>query len=587
VTGSDAFEVWAPRPDRVELVVEGRRVAAERLDRPGWWRAVADGAGPDARYGWSLDGSDPLPDPRTRRQPDGVLGASQRVDPATFAFGDRGWRAPPRGSLITYELHVGTFTPEGTFDAAAERLDHLVDLGVTAVEVLPIASFPGVHGWGYDGVHLAAAHQPYGGPAGFARLVDACHHHGLAVILDVVFNHLGPMGNVLGRYGPYFTDRIATPWGDAVNLDGPDSDEVRAFLRDVARWWLVDCHVDGLRLDAVHALHDLSARPFLAELADEVRAWSASVERPLVLVAESDRNDPSYVEPAEAGGIGLDGMWADDLHHVLHVALTGERDGYYEDYEGTPGELADVLVHGYRYRDRRSPHRGRRVGRALGQHTPLDRLVVCAQNHDQIGNRARGDRLTHIAGTQVAYAAAAVVLLGPASPLLFQGEEWAASSPFAYLTDHPDPELAEAVRTGRRAEFAAFGWDPEDIPDPQDPATREMSVLRWDERTGGDHGEVLAWYRTLIGLRRTRPELRDARQGTVEAHADDDAGWLRFRRGRIEVVVNLGAATMEVPLPADLGPALAASPGATTGQEGVAVLPRGGALVLEVVPDRP
>jgi maltooligosyltrehalose trehalohydrolase len=279
-------------------------------------------------------------------------------------------------------------------------------------------------------------------------------------------------------------------------------------------------------------------------------------------------------------------MWADDLHHVLHVALTGERDGYYEDYEGTPGELADVLVHGYRYRDRWSPHRKRRVGRPLGHHTQLDRLVVCAQNHDQIGNRARGDRLTHIAGGDVAYAAAAVVLLGPASPLLFQGEEWAASTPFAYMTDHPDPDLAEAVRTGRRAEFAAFGWDPEDIPDPQDPATRDMSVLRWDERTEGDHAEVLAWYRTLIALRRSRSELRDARQGAVEVHADDRAGWLRFRRGELEVVVNLGAGPVEVALPDDIGPVLAASPGATAGQDAGCILPRGGALVLEVGPAR-
>jgi maltooligosyltrehalose trehalohydrolase len=583
---SRRFEVWAPHPDRVALSVEGREVPADRSEG-GWWVAEADDAPPDARYRWILDGAAPVPDPRSRRQPDGVLGASQLVPEGFATWTDEGFRPPPPTSLALYELHVGTFTAAGTFDAAIERIDHLVDLGVNAVEVMPIASFPGVRGWGYDGVSLSAAHEPYGGPAGFARFVDACHRAGLAVVLDVVLNHLGPLGNHLARFGPYFTDAVSTPWGDALNLDGPGSDEVRAFLLDVCRWWLVDLHVDGLRLDAVHALHDTSPRHLLGELAAEAGTWAAATERRLGLIAESDRNDPAYVTPLEAGGIGLDAMWADDCHHVLHVALTGERDGYYEDYTGVPSELADVLAHGYLYRGQRSRHRQRPVGRPLPPDVGLDRVVWSAQNHDQVGNRARGERLGHLTGTGRLYAPAAVVLLGPAVPMVFQGEEWAASTPFGYVTDHPDPDLAEAVRSGRRAEFAAFGWDPEDVLDPQDPATHDRSVLRWDELDRAPHAEILTWYRTLLGLRRARPELRDGRQGAIAVEADDDAGWVRFRRHgagpahpATEVVVNLGAEPAPVPVDARLVP-LALSPG-TEHRGPRVVVPAGGAAVLEV-----
>ena len=533
------FEVWAPRPERVELELGGRPVPMER-DDDGWWRADVE-ASPGDRYGFRLDGGDPRPDPRSRWQPDGVPGPSAVFDLAAHRWEDDGFRAPPFGAWTIYELHVGTFTPGGTFDAAIERLGHLADLGISTIEVMPVAAFPGRHGWGYDGVQLWAAHEPYGGPAGFQRFVDAAHQLGLAVILDVVHNHLGPLGNHLAEFGPYFTDRVRTPWGDAVNLDGPDSDEVRAFMAGSACAWLRDFHLDGLRLDAVHALHDQSARPFLAELAEEVAVLESQLGRPMPLVAESDLNDPRLVEPPEAGGLGLRATWADELHHAVHVACTGEQLGYYEDHSGTPAELADVLTHGYLHRGHRSTHRRRRHGRSLRPETPLDRMVVASQNHDQIGNRAVGERLEHLAGPARARVAAATVLLAPAVPMLFQGEEWAASTPFQYFTDHPDPDLAEAVRTGRRAEFAAFDWAPEDVPDPQAEATFCASVLRWEEVEGEAHAAMLDWYRRLLDLRATIPDLRDSRQHRARASWDDDARWVRLDRGEVTIVLCLDA----------------------------------------------
>jgi maltooligosyltrehalose trehalohydrolase len=565
------IEVWAPRPEQVALDLRGGAVPMER--QPGGWWTVEVHAEPGDTYGFRLDGGPVRPDPRSRRQPQGVPGPSAVADLTAHRWGDGGFRAPPLGSWILYELHVGTFTPHGTFDAAIDRLDHLVELGVTTIEVMPVAAFPGRHGWGYDGVQLWATHEPYGGPAAFQRFVDAAHQLDLAVILDVVHNHLGPLGNHLAEFAPYFTDRVRTPWGDAINLDGPGSDEVRGFLIGSACAWLRDFHLDGLRLDAVHALHDESAVPFLAELADAVASVGSEVERPLVLIAESDLNDPRLIEPREVGGIGLDGAWADELHHALHVGLTGEQLGYYADHAGTPGELADVLTHGYLHRGSWSATRGRRHGRALRPETPLDRLVVASQNHDQVGNRAVGERLEHLAGSDRARVAAALVLLAPGTPLLFQGEEWAASTPFQYFTDHPDPDLAEAVRNGRRAEFSAFDWSPEDVPDPQDEATWLASVLRWDELGHPEHRAMLDWYRTLIRLRRTVPGLRDARQHRNEASWDDEAGWLVLRRGEVVVAVtlaSLGPVRLEVPGCSRL---LLASAGAAVDlEEGVAEL---------------
>ena len=538
------FSVWAPRPERVELAIGGDRLPMVRHD-DGWWHATADALPTGTDYGYVLDGDGPLPDPRSRWQPDGVDGPSRTFDPAEVVWTDGDWHGFHLPSAVLYELHVGTFSPEGTFDGAIAHLDHLVDLGITAVEVMPINQFPGTHGWGYDGVGLFAAHSPYGGPAGFARLVDACHARGLGVVLDVVYNHLGPYGNVLGRYGPYFTDHYRTPWGDAVNFDGADSDEVRRFVLDDVAWWLRDLHVDGLRLDAVHAIVDASATHLLEAVAVEVADLAAEVGRPLWLIAESDLNDPRLVRSRQAGGYGLDATWNDELHHALHVVLTGERDGYYGDYGGLADvakALTDVYVHDGTWVPSRRRHHGRPVG-----DLPGSCFVGSLQNHDQIGNRARGDRLTDTISTDAAKVGAALLLTGTHVPLLFQGEEWGASTPFPYVADHPDPDLADAVRRGRRAEFAAFGWAPEDIPDPMDPATAASAVLAWHELDDAPHAELLEWYRQLIALRRSTPELVDGRRDRTWCEVDEAARTLVVHRGRVTVAANLGdgPATLE------------------------------------------
>ena len=529
------MRVWAPKARRLELLVDGSR--DERRDflagDGGHWHVAAPPPGAD--YALSIDGGPPRPDPLSAWQPHGVHGWSRRVDPAAFPWTDDGWRAPPLATGLVYELHVGTFTPEGTFDAAIGRLDHLRALGVTHVELMPVAAFSGDRGWGYDNVGLAAVHHAYGGPEGLDRLVDACHARGLAVIVDVVWNHLGPDGNYLGEFAPYFTERHQTPWGAAVNLDDRGSDEVRAFLLACADRWLVDHHADGLRLDAVHAFVDTSARTFLEELADHVAARAAALGRPLVLIAESDLNDPRLIAPRARGGIGLDAQWSDDLHHALHAALTGEQHGYYADF----GRLADVaaaLTRGFVYDGRRSIHRGRRHGRPLAG-IPGDRLIGYAQTHDQVGNRARGERLGHLAGFDRARIAAALVAVAPHVPMLFQGEEWGASTPFPYFVDVADPALAQAIRDGRRRELAEAGWHG-DVPDPVDPATFASAVLRWDEAAAGEHAALLAWHRDLHALRRAHADLHDG--GWPHVDLDEDACWLDVTRGAVRLVVNLG-----------------------------------------------
>jgi maltooligosyltrehalose trehalohydrolase len=546
------FEVWAPRPHEVELVLEDRRLPMEPAEG-GWWHLEVDGAGPGTRYAFSLDGGPPRPDPRSRSQPEGVSGWSELVDPSGFPWTDQGWRGVPLPGAVLYELHIGTFTPEGTFDAAIERLPHLVELGIDAVELLPVAEFPGERGWGYDGVDLFAPHHAYGGPDGLDRFVDACHAHGLGVVMDVVYNHLGPLENHLAEFGPYFTDHHHTPWGDAVNFDDHGADEVRRFAVDNALHWLRDHHCDGLRLDAVHAILDGTPLHLLEQLAAEVDALSAHLGRHLFVVAENDTNDPRLVRHPQAGGYGLHAAWADDWHHALHVALTGEADGYYQDFTGSdalPKALRQAWVHDGTW----SASRGRQHGRSPAGLHPSS-FVVCAQNHDQVGNRAQGDRLGHLVSEGRLHVAAALLLTTPFTPMLFQGEEWGATSPFQYFTDHPDPALGEAVREGRRAEFAAFGWDPQDIPDPQDLATFERSRLRWDELDGPRHRRLLDWHRHLIALRRREPALTDP---SLPVEVTFDEGVLRWSRGPIRLVANLAAAPVEVDV---AGPVLAASPG--------------------------
>jgi maltooligosyltrehalose trehalohydrolase len=539
------FRVWAPRATKVEIAVDNTRTPMAP-DTSGWWTAHVPAAGPATEYTFILDGGHPLPDPRSAWQPYGVHGPSRVVDHQAFAWTDTRWQPGPLPSAVLYELHIGTFTPAGTFEAAIERLDHLVELGITHVELMPVAEFPGGHGWGYDGVDLYAPHHGYGGPEGLKRLVDAAHSRGLAVILDVVYNHLGPAGNYLERSGPYFTDRHHTPWGQAVNLDGPGSSEVRRFFCDNALMWLRDYHMDGLRLDAVHALIDTSAVHFLEQLAAEVQALAAQLGRHLVLIAESDLNDPRVVRPPEIGGYGVAAQWSDDFHHALHTVLTGERAGYYEDF-GTLADLAQALTNAFVYDGRYSRFRDRRHGRpatGLSGH----RFLGYMQNHDQIGNRAKGERSSHLVSPGRLKIAAGLVLTSPFVPLLFQGEEWGASTPFQYFTDHEDPELGRAVSEGRRSEFSAFGWSAEEVPDPQDPSTYVRSRLDWREPACEPHASLLEWHRRLIRLRRQTPALADGRMDQVHVRFDEDGHWFVLERGPVTVACNLAAHAQTVPL---------------------------------------
>jgi len=533
------IRVWAPAAANMTVVlpdVERPLVAASG----GWWEDTAE-LPPATRYRLRVDDGPPLPDPRSPFQPEGVDGPSATVDHEAFLWSDAAWTGPvPLPSAVVYELHVGTFSAAGTFDGVVAHLPHLRALGVTHVELMPVAEFPGTRGWGYDGVLLYAPHHAYGGPEGLKRLVDACHAAGLAVVLDVVYNHLGPYGNHLAAFGPYFTDRYATPWGDAVNLDGAGSDEVRRFFIDNAVMWLRDYHVDALRIDAVHALLDTSATHLLEQLATEVEALSAHVGRALQLIPESDLNDARVISRREVGGYGLDAQWSDDFHHALHSVLTGERDGYYADF-GTLGDLATALSSGWVYAGRYSPHRGRVHGRPLVG-IPAWRLLGYLQNHDQIGNRALGDRVAASVSRGRLLAGAALVACSPFVPMLFMGEEWGCRQPFAYFTDHTDEALADAIREGRRRDFAAFGWDPSRVPDPQDPATAE--VLDWS----AVDGEILEWWTELLALRRRRPELTDGRFDRVAVAYDEVAGWLVMRRGAVSVGANLGPAAVQVPL---------------------------------------
>ena len=547
MTLPNEIRVWAPGAGSVEIVLGTDVDGVERRQMTagggGWWSGRWSDVNPGTDYRFSLDGGAAMPDPRSAWQPAGVHGPSRMVDHTAFPWTDDAWRPGPLSEAVMYELHPGTFSPEGTFDGAIARLDHLVRLGVSHVELMPVNAFPGVHGWGYDGVALFASHQPYGGPDGLKRLVDACHARGLAVLLDVVYNHLGPDGSYTGAFGPYQTDRYRTPWGAAVNLDGPGSDEVRRFFVDNALGWLRDYHIDGLRIDAVHAFVDTSATHLLEQMADEVRALSLATGRDLVLIAESDLNDPRLVRPSAIGGYGLDATWSDDLHHALHVTLTGERSGYYEDFVGLP-DIVRAMADVYVYAGRHSAHRDRRHGRAADGLEP-GRFVGFSQNHDQIGNRAAGERLAHLAGQDAARVAAALVLCGPFVPLVFQGEEWAASTPFLYFTDHEDPDLAAAVSDGRRREFAAFGWTPDQVPDPQDPTTIARSQLDWDEIGREPHAGMLAWYRRLIALRREVPGLHDGRRPAVRW--DPGQAWVALDRDGASVLANLGPAAVTIP----------------------------------------
>ncbi|SCF65853.1 malto-oligosyltrehalose trehalohydrolase [Streptomyces sp. Ncost-T10-10d] len=550
------FEVWAPDADSVELRLAGALRAMGRDPvRAGWWTVEAEASDGD-RYGFVLAGGTDggaggpvLPDPRSRRQPDGPDGESAVVDHSVFTWRND-WAGRGLPGAVLYELHIGTYTDEGTFDAAAARLGHLAELGITHVSLLPVCPFPGTHGWGYEGVSLWAVHEPYGGPEGLKRFVDTAHGLGLAVVLDVVHNHLGPSGNHLPAFGPYFTGTHHTPWGAAVNLDAPGSDEVRAYLLGSALAWLRDYRLDGLRLDAVHALADTRALTFLEELSTATDALAAELGRPLSLIAESDLCDPRTTTPRESGGLGLHAQWNDDFHHALHTALTGESQGYYADFAAAPlAAVAKTVTSAFFHNGTYSSFRGRTHGRPVDiARTPAHRFVGYAQTHDQIGNRALGDRLSATLSPGLLACAAALVLTGPFTPMLFMGEEWGARTPWQFFTDHTDPALAEAVRTGRRREFAAHGWAADDIPDPQDPATRNRSCLDWSEPAQEPHTRLHAWYRELIALRHTLPDLSDPDLASVRTAHDEQARWLAYRRGDLRIAVNLGEKPATIPL---------------------------------------
>jgi maltooligosyltrehalose trehalohydrolase len=548
-----AFNVWAPRADSVDVIVDGRRVPMARGDGGSW--AVSDAlAKAGARYGYALDGGPARPDPRSGSQPDGVLGLSELVDHDAHDWSDGSWPGLKLAGSVLYELHPGTFTPAGTFDGVIERLPHLKSLGVSAIELMPVAEFSGDRGWGYDGVDLFAPHHAYGGPDGLKRLVAACHASCLGVLLDVVYNHLGPVGNFLSEYGPYFSDTHLTGWGAGMNFDGPGSGEVRRFVIDNAIMWLRDYHVDGLRLDAVHAIVDNTPTHVLEQLATEVQALGAQLGRSFLLVAESELNDPRFVRSREAGGYGLDGVWSDDWHHALHTALTGERTGYYEDF-GSMKQLAKALRQAWVFDGQWSAHRkGIRGMKAAG--VASESFVIALQNHDQVGNRAAGERLAALIDEGKLKVAAALLLTSPFTPMIFQGEEWASGSPFQFFTDHADQELGVAVREGRAREFAAFGWDPRQVPDPQDPATFSRSKLDWREVDEPEHGRMLAWYRSLIGLRK-----RLDATAAVRVEVDEGARHIDLQRGGIRVLANLGDADWQATVPAGAHILLASDPG--------------------------
>ena len=548
------FRVWAPMAERMTLVLRAKgetrpeqRLAMQGPDDRGWWILSADAATGDD-YAYLIDDDTiAIPDPRSALQPHGVHGFSQIYDHDGFDWTDANWRGVPLSGAVLYELHIGTFTQQGSFDSAIEQLPYLADLGITHVEVMPIASFSGEFGWGYDGVSLFAVTQNYGGPDAFKRFVDACHMHSLAVVVDVVYNHFGPVGNYAARFGPYLTQVHHTPWGDAINFEAAGSDEVRRFFCDNALMWMRDYHVDGLRLDAVHEFMDRSAKHFMEQLACEVEVLSATVGRRLVLIAESDLNDPRIVLPEEAGGMGIDAQWSDDFHHSLFTVLSKQPAGmgYYDDF-GTMADLAKSLKEVFVYDGRYSKYRKRSHGRSASG-LSAHHFVVFLQNHDQVGNRAIGDRIDQVIGLPRAKIGLALVLMAPFLPMIFQGEEFAASTPFQYFADHEDETLARAVSEGRKREFAAFGWDADEVPDPDDRATFERSKINWDELHEGVHGEMLTWVRDLIHLRRGTSGLNNGDLHGERVDFNEEKRWLVMSRGAVTLMMNIGEDAVDLP----------------------------------------
>jgi maltooligosyltrehalose trehalohydrolase len=589
--GRCRFVVWAPRAEKVEvrLIAPGERLIALEKAPRGYHQAVAENVEPGARYVFRLDGKIERPDPASRFQPQGVHEPSQVVNPF-FAWSDASWQGLPLEDYVLYEIHVGTFTAEGTFDAAVCHLDDLKDLGVTAVELMPVGQFPGTRNWGYDGVYPFAVQNSYGGPEGLRRFVDACHQRGLAVSLDVVYNHLGPEGNYVEEFGPYFTKRYQTPWGPALNFDGRSSDEVRRFFIENAVYWVSEFHIDALRLDAIHAIVDPSAVPFLEELGLAVHAEAGRLKRRVYVIPESDRNDSRFITPREQGGLGLDAQWSDDFHHALHTLLTGEASGYYQDF-GELRHLVKAFREGYVYSGEYSTYRLRRHGNS-SRHIPARQFVVFAQNHDQVGNRMRGERLSQLVSFEALKLAAGTLLLSPFVPLLFMGEEYGETAPFQYFTSHSDPDLIAAVRKGRREEFAAFGWQDEP-PDPQDEATFLRCKLHPELRAQGNHPVLLQLYRELLRLRKALAPLAclSKEQTEVNGHEKEKVLLLRRWSGEEQVLAafNFGGGPVTVQLPVPPGEwhkqlDSAQPPWSGSGSACPDVLSSGGEVALSLAP---
>jgi maltooligosyltrehalose trehalohydrolase len=573
------FEVWAPLPNKVAFRANESTQPMQGPDEQGWWHLDVQEASPSTDYGFLLDDDEKCyPDPRSQWQPHGVHGMSRLYDQNAFEWSDAGFQAPSLASGVIYELHVGTFTPEGTLNSAIAKLDYLVNLGITHVELMPVAAFAGNHGWGYDGVALFAVHEPYGGPDALKRFVNAAHAKGLSVLLDVVYNHFGPVGNYTGKFGAYLVDSHRTPWGGAVNLEDAWAHQVRRFFCDNALMWLRDFHIDGLRLDAVHAFIDRSAIHFLEQLSTEVETLSASIGRQLFLIAESDLNDPRVILPREAGGYGMDAQWSDDFHHALFAVLCpGAATGYYADF-GELSQLAKALERNYVYDGLYSEYRRRVHGRPAGN-LSHHKFLGYIQNHDQVGNRAVGERLHEDAGLDRAKVAAAIVLTSPFIPMLFQGEEWAASSPFQYFADHEDKEMARLVSEGRKREFAAFGWPSELIPDPEKLETFQRSKLNWNEINEGEHAEMLEWYRSLIRLRRAAPDLNNGEPRHTRVFYDQREMWISIERGDFVVNCNLSDEEGWFPVP-EGAQIILSSQSVAPVKDGAVLLPSNSAVIV-------
>jgi len=549
------FLVWVPHRERVELVLHDRdrdrkRVIEMQRGADGYWETTQDDVPPGTRYAYRLDGGPERPDPASRFQPDGPHGPSATVDPA-FAWTDMHWNGPELRDYVLYEIHVGTFSPEGTFEGIIPYLGELAELGVTAIELMPVSQFPGGRNWGYDGTFPYSVQNTYGGPEGLRRFVDAAHNSGLAVVMDVVYNHLGPEGNYFSEFAPqYFTSKYKTLWGSALNYDDAHSDEVRRYFVENALLWPREYHIDALRLDATHAILDFSAVPFLSELAMAADDHAAASGRRFWLIAESDANDARYLRPVAQHGLGMHAQWSDDFHHALHVLLTGQRDGYYADF-GTASDLAATLRHSYLYNGRYAGHRHRRHGNPSDGTRP-EQFVVCIQNHDQIGNQMRGERLSTTLPLASLKVAAAATILSPFVPLLFMGEEYGEQAPFPYFISHTDAELVDLVRAGRKEEFGGFAFEGE-IPDPASEAVYASARLDRALRHEGWHKTLWDWYRTLLALRRELPPLGALPMDDLTVAADDDARTLTMHRhgngGRLFAAFNFGGETAAVSLP--------------------------------------